>query len=194
MEFKQLIEEVEAISSPSQKKQYKEIIALSSLGGDVLPCMKEHLEKARTLKEFLYYMYQDDACRYEKAWALWAKMSNQDWYTRFEPEVFRTGAIVDRGGVVLECGESMILIPVRGTRAHDRTVDIFVYPDDGFNVDLGEYYGSVSGSFVCYGLPLEGTFDIYRAGRALLFERWAFDELGYRKRKASHKGACVCSV
>lgn len=193
MDFKQLIEEVEAMPS-SQKKQYRELIALSSLGGDVLPCMKAHLERAKTLKEFLNYMYEDDCCRFEKAWALWAKMSNKDWYTRFQPEMVLEGALVERGGVVVECEENMTLIPVRGTRAHDRTVDIFLFPDDGFNVDLGEYYGSISGSFTCYGLPLKGTFDIYRAGRALLFERWAFDELGYRKRKASHKGACACSL
>lgn len=193
MELQQLNDEVERMT-PARKKVFHEIISLVSLGGEILPCMKEHLEKANSLYEFLDLMYLDDACRFEKAWALWAKASNKDWRMRFECEMFLEGALVERGGVVVECGDSMMLIPVRGTRAHDRTIDIFLYPDDGFNVDLGEYYGSISGSFVCYGLPLEGTFDIYRAGRALLFERWAFDELGYRKRKASHKGACLCSI
>ncbi|WP_418734736.1 hypothetical protein [Ellagibacter sp.] len=193
MDFNRLNVELEALP-PSQRKAYRELIALVSLGGDVLPSMKGHLEQASTMREFFDLIYEDDSCRFEKAWALWAKMSNKDWYSRFKPEKVYEGALVERGGVVIDCNESMILIPVRGVRAHDRTVDIFLFPDDGFNVDLGEYYGSISGSFTCYGLPLEGTFDIYRAGRALLFERWVFDELGYRKRRASQKGACACSL
>lgn len=193
MEFAQLEDEVKEMNE-SQKKVFHEIIALSSLGGEILPSMKEHLEKANSLHEFLDLMYMDDNCRYEKAWALWAKHSNKNWYTRFKPERVCEGALLERGGVVLESEKNMMLIPVRGTRARDRTIDLFVFPDDGFNTDLGEYYGSISGSFVCYELPLEGTFDIYRTGRALVFERWAFDKLGYRKEKASRKGACRCSL
>ncbi len=193
MELAQLYEEIEGMT-PARKKTFREIISLVTLGGEVLPNLKEHLEKASSLTEFLDRMYLDDSCRFEKAWALWAKVGNRDWYSRFQPEAVLEGAIIERGGVVIECGENMMLIPVRGTRAHDRTIDIFLFPDDGFNTDLGEYYGSISGSFVCCELPLEGTFDIYRAGRALVLERWAFDELGYRKKRASLKGACSCSI
>lgn len=212
MEFKQLEEEIEKMSAAEQKV-YREILALSSLGGDILPIMKDSLEKANSLREFLDLVYMDDACRFEKAWAVWAKYSKKMWLTRFDPECFYEAAVLERGGVVLEServehegevlehggaafmpSKNMMLIPVRGTRAHDRTIDLFVYPDDGFNTDLGEYYGSITGCFTCYGLELKGSFDIYRCGRALVFERWTFNELGYRAKKKSFKGACECCL
>lgn len=193
MTLDELMKEVDE-QPERQRKEFKEIITLSTLGGDILPNMKEHLEKANTLREFLHYMYEDDNCRYEKAWALWVKMANLPWYERFVPEFVNEDVVIEHGGAVVECGESMILIPVRGIRGRDRTIDIYVYPDDGFNVDVAEYLGSISGKFTCYELPLEGTFDIYRSGKALVFERWTFDELGGRRERPSRKGACPCKV
>lgn len=193
MTFDELCEEIEGLPE-HQRKTFRDIATLASLGGDVLPSMKGHLENAETMREFLDGMYEDDACRYEKAWALWAKADQKQWLGRFQPELVYEGAVIEHGGVVIECGESMILVPVRGVRGRERTVDLYLFPDDGFNIDLAEYFGSISGSFSCYGLALEGTFDIYRAGRALLFERWAFDELGARKPRPSRKGACACAV
>ena len=193
MEFDDLRKEVESLPE-HQRKTFGEIITLSSLGGEILPNMRTHLERASNLREFLDAMYDDDACRYEKAWALWAKLDKKPWQERFEPEVARERVLIEHGGACIECGENMVLVPVRGVRGRDRFIDIYVFPDDGFNIDLAEYHGSISGKFSCYGIPLEGTFDIYLAGRALIFERWDFDELGGRKPRPSRKGALVCCV
>lgn len=113
----------------------------------------------------------------------------QDIGDHNEPEVF----VEASRQAVFEIGETMLLVPVRGIRAKDRTVDILVFPDDGFNLDVAEFFCSISGPFKLYDCEFEGTFDIYRAGRNLVLERWAFDELGYRKRRRSQIGDC-CSI
>lgn len=192
MNYAELMEQVEQMPT-SLVKSYREIVSCAGVGGEVWPSMKEHLEKASTVREFLDNVYDDDECRFEKLWGLWAKLDKKDWRIRFEAEMILEGALIERGGVVFEVGETMVLVPVRGLRAKDRTIDILVYPDDGFNLDVAEYFCSISGPFKLYDCEFEGTFDIYRAGRSLVLERWAFDELGYRKRRRSQIGDC-CSV
>lgn len=192
MNYAELMEQVEQ-ASPSLVKSYREIASCAGVGGEVWPAMKEHLERASTAREFFDNVYDDDACRFEKMWGLWARLAKKDWRIRFEAEMILEGALIERGGVVFEMGDTMFCMPVRGLRAKDRTVDILVYPDDGFNLDVADYYGSISGPFKLYDCEFEGTFDIYRAGRTLILERWAFDELGYRKRRRSQIGDC-CSI
>ena len=192
MNYEELMEQVESMPA-SLVKSYREIISCAGVGGDVWPSLKPHLEKATTVREFLDAVYNDDACKFDKMWGLWAVLDKKDWRIRFEAEMILEGALIERGGVVFEVGETMMLVPVRGIRAKDRTVDIMVFPDDGFNLDVAEYYGSISGKFTLYDCEFDGTYDIYRAGRTLVLEHWAFDELGYRKRRRSQIGEC-CSI
>ena len=140
MKYDDLLKEINEMPA-SQRPAFHEIVACAGVGGDVWPTMKQHLEDAHTLREFL------DA----------------------------------------------FLVPVRGIRAKDRTTDILVFADDGFNTDVADFYGSISGPFTLYEQKFEGTFDIYRAGRNLILERWEFDELGFRKRRRSQVGEC-CSI
>ena len=71
------------------------------------------------------------------------------------------------------------------------------YPNylDGSAISNAEFYGAINGSFTCVGMELEGAFDIYRAHRALIFERWDVDKL---RRRANGKGqvrtGCDCSA
>lgn len=193
MKYEDLIQYAQELPE-RDAKIYRELVSCAGVGGDVWPCMKEHLENAVTPREFFNAVYEDDACRFEKLWGLWAKLEKKEWRIRFEAEKVLESAVIERGGVVFEGEDVMFLVPVRGLRGKDRTVDIVIYPDDGFNVDVAEYYGSISGSFELYELKLEGTYDIYRAGRTLVLEHWTFDELGYRKRRRSQVGDCCPSV
>lgn len=192
MTYDELLEQVNELPAP-QKAMLHEIVACAGVGGDVWPSMKEHLENATTWRGFLNAVYDDDECRFEKIWGLWAKLDEKDWRIRFKPEMVLEGALVERGGVVFEAGDTMFLIPVRGIRAKDRTVDILVFPFDAFNLDVAEFYCSISGPFTLYGQKFEGTFDVYRAGRNLVLERWEFDDLGLRRRRRSDVGEC-CSI
>ena len=189
MKYDDLLKEINEMPA-SQRPAFHEIVACAGVGGDVWPTMKQHLEDACTLREFLDAVYDDDACRFEKLWGLWARLDKKDWRIRFEAEMVLEGALIERGGVVFEAGDTMFLVPVRGIRAKDRTTDILVFADDSFNTDV---YGSISGPFTLYEQKFEGTFDIYRAGRNLILERWEFDELGFRKRRRSQVGEC-CSI
>ncbi len=192
MKYDDLLKEINEMPA-SQRPAFHEIVACAGVGGDVWPTMKQHLEDAHTLREFLDAVYDDDACRFEKLWGLWARLDEKDWRIRFKAEMVLEGALIERGGVVFEAGDTMFLVPVRGIRAKDRTTDILVFADDGFNTDVADFYGSISGPFTLYEQKFEGTFDIYRAGRNLILERWEFDELGFRKRRRSQVGEC-CSI
>ena len=193
MNYEELMKQVEEMPK-GRVKAYREIISCAGVGGKVWPYLEEHLEKANTVDEFLDLMYQDENCRFEKIWGMWAKEAKKDWRIFFKAEMIFEGALIERGGLVIEMGEGMFLLPVRGLRGKDRTVDIIVYPDDGFNLDVAEYYGSITGPFTLCDYTFEGTYDIYRAGRTLVLEHWAFDSLGYRKRRRSQQTDCCPQV
>ena len=178
MKYDDLLKEINEMPA-SQRPAFHEIVACAGVGGDVWPTMKQHLEDACTLREFLDAVYDDDACRFEKLWGLWARLDEKDWRIRFEAEMVLEGALIERG--------------VLDAAALDRTTDILVFADDSFNTDVADFYGSISGPFTLYEQKFEGTFDIYRAGRNLILERWEFDELGFRKRRRSQVGEC-CSI
>lgn len=190
MELSDLREQIEAMPL-SQRGDYRRIYSFAGAGGKAWPALAEHLERSSTVREFLESVYEDDACRNEGVWALWAKLDRKRWPSRFESEQEVRGALLENQGVVIDFEGAQLLVPVPG---RGRTVDVYVFGEDGFNADAAELYGSISGSFTCCGMQLEGTFDVYRAERALLLERWAFDKLGRResKKRRCQRSSCSC--
>ena len=86
MKYDDLLKEINEMPA-SQRPAFHEIVACAGVGGDVWPTMKQHLEDACTLREFLVAVYDDDACRFEKLWGLWARQDEKDWRIRFEAEM-----------------------------------------------------------------------------------------------------------
>lgn len=148
MKYDDLLKEINEMPA-SQRPAFHEIVACAGVGGDVWPTMKQHLEDACTLREFLDAVYDDDACRFEKLWGLWARLDEKDWRIRFEAEMVLEGALIERGGVVFEAGDTMFLVPVRGIRAKDRTTDILVFADDSFNTDVADFTDRLVGHSHC---------------------------------------------
>lgn len=191
MKYEELKEQVKAVPA-SQAKDYRELLSLASIAGDVWPQFKKHLEQARDCRGFFKSIYDDDACRFENAWAYWAKMNKELWADRFEAERALRNVTLDNKGVFLKGGGNELLIPLSG-RSH--AASIYLFRENGFNEKAAEFYGAINGSFTCAGIELEGAFDVYRAHRALIFERWEIDQL---KRRADGKGqirtGCDCST
>lgn len=190
MNLEQLRDQIEEMPL-SQRADYRKVFSYSAVGGKVWPQLADHLERAETVKEFLENIYEDDNLRFEAIWAYWAKMSKKRWVSRFEPAHQLRGMILKDKGLIVTGKGNELLIPVPG---RGRTVDVFVFEEDGFNADAAELYGSINGTFECYGLVLEGTFDVYRSERSVIFERWAFDKLGRRvsTKRRCQKSSCSC--
>ncbi|MEG0323990.1 MAG: hypothetical protein RR547_01295 [Raoultibacter sp.] len=191
MDYQQLKEQV-AAAPASQAKDYRQLLSLTCIAGGVWPQFAEHLKQAKDCQEFFQSIYDDDACRFENAWAYWAKTHKELWVDRFEPEWMMRGVPLEGKGFFLQSGESELLVPLVG-RGH--VANVYLFAENGFNEKAAEFYGAINGSFTCLGMPLEGAFDIYRAHRSLLFERWDIDEL---RRRANGKGqirtGCDCST
>lgn len=185
MEFKELREQIDAMPA-GQRKDYRKIFSFCGAGGRVWPQLAAHLEAASTVREFLDAVYEDDACRYETVWALWAKLGRKPWVKRFEPQQVLRDVKLKDNGLLLECadGASQVLIPLN-TRG--KYIDICVFAEDGFNSEAAELFSSITGRFMCCGILLEGTFDVYRADHAVIFEQWNFDQFG---RRSSSKSRC----
>lgn len=191
MNYEDLKAQVEAMDAP-QAKDYRELLALASIAGGVWPQFGEHLERAEDCRGFFKAIYDDDACRFENAWAYWAKMNKEPWADRFEPERALRGVLLENKGLFLEGKGNELLIPLHG-RGHG--ANVYLFADSGFNAKAAELYGSINGSFLCVGIELEGAFDVYRGHRTLIFERWTIDKL---KRRAHGKGqvrtGCDCAT
>lgn len=193
MNYEELKAQVEAADA-SHAKDYRELLALTSIAGGVWPQFAEHLSQATDCRSFFKSIYDDDACRFENAWAYWAKMNKEPWADRFEPERVLRGVLLENKGIFLEGKDSgnELLIPLHG-RGHG--ANVYLFPESGFNAKAAELYGSVNGSFTCVGIELEGAFDIFRTHRALIFERWTVDKL---RRRAHGKGqirtGCDCAA
>ena len=78
MQYEELKAQVEAVPA-AQAKDYRELLALASIAGGVWPRLKGHLEEAEDCRGFFQAIYDDDACRFENAWAYWAKMNKEPW-------------------------------------------------------------------------------------------------------------------
>ena len=191
MEYRELKETIEGMPE-QQLKDYRVLLSYSSIAGNVWSQFEKHLAQAETPDEFFEAVYNDDACRMENVWARWAVMNSKKWPDRFEPDFKMANVPLDNKGVFLQSGENEYLVPLKG---RGQTIDIYVFPEDGFNEKAAEFYGSINGSFTCRGITLEGTFDIFRAPRAIIFERWNVDVF---KRRAGGKGQirtdCDCST
>ena len=85
MQYEELKAQAEAVPA-AQAKDYRELLALASIAGGVWPRLKGHLEAAEDCRGFFQAIYDDDACRFENAWAYWAKMNKEPWADRFEAE------------------------------------------------------------------------------------------------------------
>lgn len=185
MDYNELREQIDLMPA-SRRKDYRKIFSFCGVGGKVWPKLAPHLESAGTVREFLDSVYVDDACRFETVWALWAKLDRKRWVKRFEPEQALHDIKLKENGLLLECadGASQVLIPLN-TRG--KFIDVCVFGEDGFNSGAAELFSSISGRFLCCGILLEGTFDVYRAEHAVIFERWSFDAFG---RRQSSKNRC----
>lgn len=182
MDYQELKEQIAAV--PERKaKDYRELLALSSVAGNVWPQFRAHLEAASTCDEFFEAVYEDDACKMENVWALWAKMNKKKWLDRFEAdEVLHSKLLDDRGIFLSSSDGSEMLIPMAG---RGLSVDLYVFTENGFNEKAAELFASIYGSHSCCGIKLEGAYDIYRTHRGLIFEKWEIDKF---MRRSNGKG------
>lgn len=183
MDFQQLKDQVHAVEGRAGH-DYRELLSLSSVAGNVWPQYREHLIGAASADEFFEAVYQDDALKFENLWAYWAKMRHsREWIDRFEADAVVTNVLLDNRGVFLSGRDgNELLIPMKG---RGKKYNVYVFSENGFNEKVAELYGSTYGTFTCCGMELEGAYDIYRADRALIFERWAIDKF---MRRAHGKG------
>lgn len=191
MEYGELKKQVAAMP-PSQAKDYRELLSLASIAGGVWPQFEEHLKRAQDCRGFFKSIYDDDACRFENAWAYWAKMNKEPWADRFEAERVLKNVLLDNKGIFIEGGGNELLVSLAG---RGQAGSIYLFAENGFNEKAAEFYGAINGSFTCAGIALEGAFDLYRTHRALIFERWEVDKL---MRRANGKGqirtGCDCAA
>ena len=181
MHYEELKEQVKA--APAAKaKDFRELLSLTSIAGGVWPQFENHLAEANDFRSFFRAIYHDDACRFENAWAYWAKMNRESWVDRFEADRVVRGVLLDTRGIFLKGGGNELLIPLAG---RSQAIDVYLFRENGFNEKAAEFYGAIEGSFTCVGLELEGAFDVFRTHRGLIFERWEVDKLN---RRADGKG------
>lgn len=176
-ELKQRIDE----QDEPLRAQARKISQCVSIGGQVRPEYAAALERAQTLDGFLDNILGDDSLRFERAWALAARMRKTNWLSRFEP-VFVERGIPYRGkGVYTKLGEAALVLPVMGV---GRRVDLYLFADGAFNEDAADYFTSIEGRITIEDTSLEGTFDVFRAPNALILEQWEVNERGQRVKAA----------
>lgn len=175
-EFKDLMDNVPV----RDKRDYSKLRQYVCIGGNVWPQYEKHLEAATTLREFFEAIYADDACKFDNAWAYWANMQRKRWVERFDPERMMRDVQFTANGILIEKDgfELVIAVPVSGKR---KRADVYVFPENGFNEAAAVQVASVNGAFTCAGMVFDGTYDIFVSDRALIFEEWELDKMGYRK-------------
>lgn len=182
MDYQELKEQIAAVPA-SKAKDYRELLAMSGVAGNVWPELREHLAAASTCDEFYELVYNDDACRYNNVWAMWAKMKKKKWLDRFEADEVLHNKLLDDRGIFLQSSDgSEILIPMTG---RGLSCDIYVFKENGFNEKAADLFCSIYGKHTCCGVELDGAYDIYRTNRALIFEKWEIDKF---MRRANGKG------
>ena len=120
MQYEELKAQVEAVPA-AQAKDYRELLALASIAGGVWPRPKGHLEAAEDCRGFFQAIYDDEACRFENAWAYWAKMNKEPWADRFEAEKAVRGVRLENKGIFIEGNGNELLVPLQG-RGHAANV------------------------------------------------------------------------
>ena len=143
MQYEELKAQVEAVPA-AQAKDYRELLALASIAGGVWPRLKGHLEAAEDCRGFFQAIYDDDACRFENAWAYWAKMNKEPWADRFEAEKAVRGVRLENKGIFIEGNGNELLVPLQG-RGH--AANVYLFAENSFNEHAAEFYGAINGSF-----------------------------------------------
>ena len=176
IEFKSQMAEV----PERDRRSYSKLAQYACVGGNVWPQYQKHLDASGTLREFFEAVYADDACRFDNAWAAWARMQRKRWTERFEPERMVRDVPFTANGILIEKDglELVIAVPVTGKR---KRADVLVFPENGFNEAAADQVASINGRFACAGMTFDGTYDIFVSDRALILEQWELDKLGYRK-------------
>ena len=151
MQYEELKAQAEAVPA-AQAKDYRELLALASIAGGVWPRLKGHLEAAEDCRGFFQAIYDDDACRFENAWAYWAKMNKEPWADRFEAEKAVRGVRLENKGIFIEGNGNELLVPLQG-RGH--AANVYLFAENSFNEHAAEFYGAINGSFTCVGMELE---------------------------------------
>ncbi len=191
MNYQGLKEEINALPD-SKRRAYRSLFSVASVGGDVWPKFRPHLDGAACADEFFEAIYNDDEMRFENVWAEWAKMKRKKWVSRFDAdEEYENIRFEERGIFLTGNAGNELLIPMIG---RGKFGGIYIFEDNGFNERAAELYGSINGSFSCMGVEIEGAFDIYRTDCALIFERWDVDKLMRRKDgKGQASSGCDCN-
>lgn len=189
MNYNELKEQTSALPE-ERRHDYRKLMTLACVGGDVKHQLKKHLDQASTLDEFYEAIYKDDACLFENVWAYYAKMKGGKWPQRFCAEDARLGIRLQLRGIAVESKEVQFFIPMSG---RNRTADVYLFADGKINDNAADYFTSVSGTFTCLDMTFAGTYDIYVGPRLVIFERWEFDKLGNRLNgKGETKMCCSC--
>lgn len=183
--FKELMDAV----PERDRKDYSKLRQYCCIGGNVWPQYQKHLEEATTLREFFEAIYADDACKFDNAWAHWARMQHKRWADRFEPERMMRDVMFTANGILFQKDglELVISVPVSGKR---KRADVYVFPESGFNEAAAEQVASLNGTFSCAGMEFDGTYDVFVADRALILEEWELDKMGYRKNDKRASKSC----
>lgn len=171
-EFKALIDAMDE----EERKEHLKVFPLACLGGSILPEYEKHAEAANSLEEFYDLVFADDDLRFTKIWAVISRMKDPSWIERFEyVDVARR--IKAKHGVPLigeNVGFSLFPASLVGSP------NVYVFEDAAFNEAGCEYYMAFTGKFECVGIQLDGTYDVFRVGNNIIFEKWDFDTAGMR--------------
>lgn len=189
MNYQDLKERTAALPE-SKQKDYRKLMSLACVGGDVKAQLKKHLETSVSIDDFYEAVYNDDECRFENVWAYYAKMKGGKWPQRFCAEDARLGVRLQLRGITVESKDVQFFIPMTG---RNRTADVYLFADGEVNDEAADYFTSVSGTFTCLDMEFAGTYDILVGPRLVIFERWEFDKLGNRLNgKGETKMCCSC--
>ena len=180
MAYEELRGQVDGLGE-RQRRGCARVLSLVSIGGGVRPEFRAHLAEAATYREFFEALYRDDDLRFTRAWAAWAKLDAKQWVGRFEP--VRTMARVPFGGrgLPVRFSDGTMIVPLAG---HGKQAHVFEFEDGAFNEDAATYFTSIEGAFTCAEMAFEGIYDVFTSGNAVLFERWALNEKGARRKAA----------
>lgn len=177
-ELKRQIDELEGV----RRAQYRQVMSLAALGGNVRPEFRAHLEVASDYRAFFDALYEDDSLRFTRAWAAWAKLAGKDWIGRFQPEHAVGNVVFGGRGLPVEfAGGGTLLVPTGG---RGKTARVYVFDDGAFNESAATYFTSLDGAFTCARIEFDGVYDVFAGDGAVVFERWRFNENGQRAKAA----------